>query len=58
MQTETNPEPKREQRCRFCGGRRFVRGEGSGPHHAALLCAGCGRHVMWIRKPKPAEEAP
>ncbi len=37
--------------CPKCWSVRFERGPGSGPHHARVQCADCGRFVRWVPKP-------
>ncbi len=37
--------------CKNCGSTDTVRGPGAGPHHARLLCAGCGTFIKWLKKP-------
>jgi hypothetical protein len=38
-------------RCGSCGP--HVAGPGTGPHHARLVCGGCGAFLRWL--PKPGE---
>jgi hypothetical protein len=38
--------------CFTCGSKQAIQVPGKGPHHAALRCAGCGRFVKWLAKPK------
>lgn len=35
-------------RCQTCRSLNLRIGEGSGPHHASLICRDCGRHVRWL----------
>ena len=34
--------------CRSCGETATTVGSSKGPHHAALHCVACGRHVGWM----------
>jgi hypothetical protein len=34
--------------CRNCGSDSAVIGSSRGPHHASLLCEGCGGHRGWL----------
>jgi hypothetical protein len=34
--------------CRSCGETATTIGSSKGPHHAALFCVSCGRHVGWM----------
>jgi hypothetical protein len=37
--------------CHRCGCTSAKQVPGTGPHHAALRCANCGRFVKWLAKP-------
>jgi hypothetical protein len=36
--------------CRYCDSAVAVIADGSGPHLAAIRCAGCERHLSWMPK--------
>jgi hypothetical protein len=44
--------------CRHCGSLGpHTKGPGAGPHHAQLMCGGCGLHIKWLSTRTPEERA-
>lgn len=51
VEITTDQEMNTTPPCKRCGTTTTRQGPGTGPHHARLICAGCGRFLRWLPRP-------